>query len=254
MYNELLCPKRFITTCTFFSHRPFSSFYVSLLVTTLSNICPSSVHAWWKSRNPPVTGGFPSQRQVTQALMLSLICAWTNGWAKNRDAGDLRHHGAHYDVTVTKRSARKQTSPHFYDFFFILSCGCYNLDNFQHNQWRKFRQMIIHFPCDKYMATIEWRHMSANTCNFNDQYIALSIDHSNTREIVPKVNFCLRVGQGVVVSHNRIWLISMPSRLFFSESYQSSQNIWPATHDFSPDGFWEMRNGIKLHPTAKYDT
>ena len=142
----------------------------------------------------------------------------------------------------------------FLRFFFILSSGCYNLDNFQHNQWRKFRQMIIHFPCDKYMATIEWRHMSANTCNFNDQYIALSIDHSNTREIVPKVNFCLRVGQGVVVSHNRIWLISMPSRLFFSESYQSSQNIWPATHDFSPDGFWEMRNGIKLHPTAKYDT
>ena len=28
------------------------------------------------------------------------ICAWTNGWANNRDAGDLRHHRAHYDVTV----------------------------------------------------------------------------------------------------------------------------------------------------------
>ena len=34
------------------------------------------------------------------ALMLSLICAWTYGWAKNRDAGDSRHHGALYDVTA----------------------------------------------------------------------------------------------------------------------------------------------------------
>ena len=32
--------------------------------------------------------------------MFSLICAWTNGWASNRDAGDLRRHRAHYDVNV----------------------------------------------------------------------------------------------------------------------------------------------------------
>ena len=32
--------------------------------------------------------------------MFSSICSWTNGWANNRDAGDLRHHRAHYDVTV----------------------------------------------------------------------------------------------------------------------------------------------------------
>ena len=34
---------------------------------------------------------------VHSALM---ICAWTNGYAHNRDAGDLRRHRAHYDVTV----------------------------------------------------------------------------------------------------------------------------------------------------------
>ena len=33
-------------------------------------------------------------------LMFSLICAWTNGWANHRDAGDLRRHRADYDVTV----------------------------------------------------------------------------------------------------------------------------------------------------------
>ena len=37
---------------------------------------------------------------VTGALMFFLICAWTNGWVNNREAGDLRRHRAHYDVTV----------------------------------------------------------------------------------------------------------------------------------------------------------
>ena len=32
--------------------------------------------------------------------MFSLTCTWTNGRANNRDAGDLKHHRAHYDVTV----------------------------------------------------------------------------------------------------------------------------------------------------------
>ena len=34
------------------------------------------------------------------ALMVSLICAWTNGWTNYRDAGDLRRYRAHHDVTV----------------------------------------------------------------------------------------------------------------------------------------------------------
>ena len=33
-------------------------------------------------------------------LMFSLICAWTNDWANNRDAGYFGGHCAHYDVTV----------------------------------------------------------------------------------------------------------------------------------------------------------
>ena len=34
------------------------------------------------------------------ALIFSLICAWTNGWANDWDAGDLRWHRTHCDVTV----------------------------------------------------------------------------------------------------------------------------------------------------------
>ena len=32
--------------------------------------------------------------------MFSLICALTNGWVNNQDAGDLRRHRAYYDVTL----------------------------------------------------------------------------------------------------------------------------------------------------------
>ena len=45
-------------------------------------------------------------------LIFSLICAWTNGWINNRDAGDLRRHRAYYNVVVmtsilTKKSLQK---------------------------------------------------------------------------------------------------------------------------------------------------
>ena len=42
----------------------------------------------------------PHKGQWCGALMFSLIYAWTNSWTNNRDAGDLRCHRAHYDVTV----------------------------------------------------------------------------------------------------------------------------------------------------------
>ena len=42
----------------------------------------------------------PHKGQWRGALMFSLICAWINGWVNNREAGDLRRHRTHYDVTV----------------------------------------------------------------------------------------------------------------------------------------------------------
>ena len=67
-----------------------------------SNECHNPQFSWWRHQmktfsellalceeNPSVTGGFPHKGQWHGALMFSLICAWTNGWANNRDAGDL---------------------------------------------------------------------------------------------------------------------------------------------------------------------
>ena len=42
----------------------------------------------------------PHKGQWRGALMFPLICVWINGWVNNREAGDLRRHGAHYDVIV----------------------------------------------------------------------------------------------------------------------------------------------------------
>ena len=46
---------------------------------------------------------FPHKDYWRGALMFSLIYAWKNGWTDSRDAGDLRRHHAHYDVTVTSK-------------------------------------------------------------------------------------------------------------------------------------------------------
>ena len=42
----------------------------------------------------------PRKGQWRRSLMFSLICARINGWVNNGEAGDLRCHCAHYDVSV----------------------------------------------------------------------------------------------------------------------------------------------------------
>ena len=52
----------------------------------------------------------PHKGQWRRALMFSLILAWINGWVNNREAGDLRYHCAHYDVTVLSNIAFSATA------------------------------------------------------------------------------------------------------------------------------------------------
>ena len=73
----------------------------------------TSLPTWWRHQmetfsallaicagNSPVSGEFPHKSQWRGALMFSLMCVWINGCVNNREAGDLRRHRAHYDVTV----------------------------------------------------------------------------------------------------------------------------------------------------------
>ena len=48
----------------------------------------------------------PHKGQWRGALIFSLICVWINGWVNNGEAGDLRRHRAHYDVSVMKYARR----------------------------------------------------------------------------------------------------------------------------------------------------
>ena len=47
-------------------------------------------------------GGFTGHRWMprTKTLTISMICAWTNRWANNKDNGDLKRYRAHYDVII----------------------------------------------------------------------------------------------------------------------------------------------------------
>ena len=47
--------------------------------------------------DPPVTGGFPSQRPVTWSFYVFFDLSLNKRWGNNRDSGDLRRHR---DITV----------------------------------------------------------------------------------------------------------------------------------------------------------
>ena len=73
----------------------------------------------WGIQRSPVNS--PHEGQWCGALMISLICAWTNGWVNNRDTGDLRRHRVHNDVTEMALFR-----PHFVRFW-TISGGCCNI-------------------------------------------------------------------------------------------------------------------------------
>ena len=62
----------------------------------------------WGFLHSPVNS--PHKGEWRGALMLSLICAWINGWVNNSKAVDLRHHRAHYDVTVMNDQNNRYTN------------------------------------------------------------------------------------------------------------------------------------------------
>ena len=63
--------------------------------------------------NSPATGEFPTQRPVTQSFDVFFDLRLINGWVNNGEAGDLRRHHAHYDVTVMQRNCHVPKVPEF---------------------------------------------------------------------------------------------------------------------------------------------
>ena len=80
----------------------FSALHLFTLVYIHDDVKWKHFPRYWRFvrgiHRPPVNS--PHKSQWRGALMFSFICVWTNGWVNNPDAGDLRRHIAHYDVTV----------------------------------------------------------------------------------------------------------------------------------------------------------
>ena len=73
----------------------------------------------------------PHKCQWRRALMFSLICACINGWVNNGEAGDLRCHRTHYDVTEMLASCIKSRSSMYNNNYWLYSCiwqGCQCFD------------------------------------------------------------------------------------------------------------------------------
>ena len=96
LYFDLL-----ITDCEWFT--------VTFRNASVYTICLHDDVLKWKhfSRLWPLWGEFTRHRWVpltkdseAELWWVFFICPWINGWVNNREAGDLRCNGAHYDVTV----------------------------------------------------------------------------------------------------------------------------------------------------------
>ena len=85
------------------------------------------------------TVNFPHKGQWRRALMFSLICAWNNSWANNGDAGDLRRHIAHYDVTIMIQLLHMWCRPvpqnHQQSGFWIYELGMFYSFESQQHAW-----------------------------------------------------------------------------------------------------------------------
>ena len=91
--------------------------------------------SWWRHQmetfsallagNSTVTGEFPYKDQWRGALVFPPICAWTHVWLNNRDAGDLRRHRAHHDVTVMSKAETFV----FMMYWFLANTLCWSYNN-----------------------------------------------------------------------------------------------------------------------------
>ena len=106
--------------------------------------------------NSPATGEFPAQRPVTRSFDVFFDLCLINVWVNNGEAGDLRRHRAHYDVTVmsswgsSKDKGREITitvHPYRLKACFYRFGGCYfHLGSSWSLLWRWGHQTLVPVP------------------------------------------------------------------------------------------------------------
>ena len=108
----------------------------------------------------PLCGEFTGPGgQWRGALMFSLVCARINDWVNTREAGDLRRHRCHCDVSV-------MTHLSFDDCENVCTSssprvGSYYLFSYHRQKWRTLRTLMVNNPgfCEfaSWKATFEVR-------------------------------------------------------------------------------------------------
>ena len=112
---------------------------------TRSVFCSTSPLRNHQGRNPESEGDFFRGSDWTEyltrwflllyngqwrgALMLSLICAWINGWVNNSEAGDLRWHRAHLYATVISNAQNSSTSRQWKRLYYNALQNIYKVDS-----------------------------------------------------------------------------------------------------------------------------
>ena len=87
----------------------------------------------------------PHKGQWRGALIISLICFWTNGWVNKRGANELKHHRAHYDVIVMSNFVYLMNSVKVCNLLVYLSVSMGNSGNQQNMAWMYNSANIIDF-------------------------------------------------------------------------------------------------------------
>ena len=101
----------------------------------------------------PLSGEFTGQRWLPHkkdqwhgALMLSLICAWINGWVNNGEAGDCRRNCAHFDVIVIFFNENMRVCQSLWRHS-VMTCGIISF--FSNVSLRKYsRRMPLRVVCN----------------------------------------------------------------------------------------------------------
>ena len=92
----------------------------------------------------PVNSPHKSQWRV--ALMFSFIYSWTNGWANNDEAGNLRRHHAHCDVTlmILEKTGNESRCTYTIAFFgFVMIWYCPILHIFPMSLWLSHNRITV---------------------------------------------------------------------------------------------------------------
>ena len=132
----------------------------------------------------------PHKGQWHGALMFSLICAWTNSWATNGDAGDVRRHCTHYDVIVMNLPDALCVNV-FVGYINVLSASSSDKTSYRIRYWEikwhaEFRASVVLNALNTLSPRQDGRYFADDifTCIFLNENVWISINISV--KFVPK--------------------------------------------------------------------